>query len=419
MTADHRSGGYNGIYVQTAGTGDRAPQAGVASDGVFVYLTTNPANHPGVAIGDQVRVRGTVSEFNGLTEISIGARSRRAGLRARRGAARARPRSPCRSTPAARESVESMLVAPVGDYTVSEVFNTNRFGEVVLAAGDDPAPIPTDRFRPGTQQAQDLAAANKLAPAAARRRLVGQPLHRRPAAALPLPRRAAAGRRQRRGVRPDRAVVRLRRVAPAAGHPGHRDHAGHRPDHVQGRPTRAPRRPEAVGGDIRLASFNVLNYFVHFGGDARGADDEAGLAKQEAKIVSAISRARRGRGGARGDRELGPLRAGRPADGAEAAGRRAERQATARARGTTSAPPPRCRHPRQQDFITTAIIFKPASVTPAGRVAHDQRRVRVVQRPRADRADVHRGLGHVHRGRQPPQVQEPVGRRDRRQRRHR
>jgi 5'-nucleotidase len=47
--------------------------------------------------------------------------------------------------------------------------------------------------------------------------------------------------------------------------------------------------PVNVGGDIRLASFNVLNYFVHFGGDARGAADAAALAKQQAKIVSAIT----------------------------------------------------------------------------------------------------------------------------------
>src|SRR4029453_10181668 len=47
--------------------------------------------------------------------------------------------------------------------------------------------------------------------------------------------------------------------------------------------------PANVGGDIRVASFNVLNYFVHFGGEARGATDAAALAKQQAKIVSAIT----------------------------------------------------------------------------------------------------------------------------------
>src|SRR3712207_8416798 len=43
----------------------------------------------------------------------------------------------------------------------SEVYNTNRFGEVVLAAGDRAAPIPTDLFRPGTPEAQAQAADNK------------------------------------------------------------------------------------------------------------------------------------------------------------------------------------------------------------------------------------------------------------------
>ncbi len=47
VTADHRSGGYNGVYVQTAGSGAERPvAAGTASDGIFVYLTSNTANHP-------------------------------------------------------------------------------------------------------------------------------------------------------------------------------------------------------------------------------------------------------------------------------------------------------------------------------------------------------------------------------------
>lgn len=161
VTADHRSGGYNGIYVQSAGSGgDRPVAAGTASDGIFVYLTTNTANHPSVAIGDRVRVSGTPSEYNGLTQVTIGAKAdvqvceHDAPL----------PAPVALSLPlddAARESVESMLVAPVGAYTVSEVYNTNRYGEVVLAAGDRPAANPTDVARPGSDEARQVAAANE------------------------------------------------------------------------------------------------------------------------------------------------------------------------------------------------------------------------------------------------------------------
>ena len=58
------NGDLNGFHVQDpTGDGDAA-----TSDGVFVYA-------PGgmdVSVGDAVRVRGAVSEYNGLTEITAG-----------------------------------------------------------------------------------------------------------------------------------------------------------------------------------------------------------------------------------------------------------------------------------------------------------------------------------------------------------
>jgi 5'-nucleotidase len=55
------------------------------------------------------------------------------------------------------------------------------------------------------------------------------------------------------------------------------------------RPTTAP----AVGGDLTISDFNVLNYFVdfpsEFGDEARGAANAEELAEQQAKIVTAIT----------------------------------------------------------------------------------------------------------------------------------
>jgi predicted extracellular nuclease len=51
-------------------------------------------------------------------------------------------------------------------------------------------------------------------------------------------------------------------------------------------------RPAApdVGGDLQVGSFNVLNYFITFGGDDdRGAPNAAEFEQQEAKIVKAIN----------------------------------------------------------------------------------------------------------------------------------
>ncbi|MFC6015616.1 ExeM/NucH family extracellular endonuclease [Plantactinospora solaniradicis] len=363
VTADHRTGGYNGIYLQTAGSGGQAPAAGTASDGVFVYLTTNTANHPSVAVGDRIRVSGTASEFNGLTQVSIAARTDvqvcAEGVALPAPVALGLPLDP-----AARESVESMVVAPVGQYTVSEVYNTNRYGEVVLAAGDHAAVIPTDIARPGSDAARQAAAANKLG------RLLlddGRTTNLADAGLLPPYLSKANPLRVGDSVEAFGPAVlsygfnewRLQPTTPVSADT---PPAGRTTFKVTNPRTAAP---ENVGGDLRLASFNVLNYFVHFGGDARGAEDEAGLAKQEAKIVSAISAL---------DADVVALEEIEnsvrfdAADPQQALKRLVAALNTADGAGTWDyvRSPADLPAATQQDFITTAIIFKPAKVQPKG-----------------------------------------------------
>ncbi len=364
VTADHRTGGYNGVYVQTAGSGgDRPVAAGTASDGIFVYLTTNTANHPSVAIGDKVRVSGTANEFNGLTQLTIAAK----------GDVQVCEQGAPLPTPVpvefpladdARESVESMLVAPVGAYTVAEVYNTNRYGEVALAAGDKPALTPTDLARPGSAEAQQIAAANKLG-----RVLLDDGKTTNLAAAGLLPPYVSAAAPLRVGdaveafgssvlsygfnewrLQPTRPVD---ADTPAAG----------RTTFKATNPRTAA--PVNVGGDLRVASFNVLNYFVHFGGDARGAADEAALAKQEAKIVSAISAL---------DADVVALQEIENSvkfnaeDPHQALKRLVAALNTADGAGTWDyvRNPAELPGPAQQDVITGAIIFKPAKAQPKG-----------------------------------------------------
>ncbi|MFD0784093.1 ExeM/NucH family extracellular endonuclease, partial [Micromonospora azadirachtae] len=123
--------------------------------------------------------------------------------------------------------------------------------------------------------------------------------------------------------------------------------------------------PVNVGGDVRVASFNVLNYFVHFGGDARGASDEAALGRQEAKIVSAIS--------ALGAdvvalEEIENSVRFNPNDPQQALKRLVAALNAKDGAGTWdyARSPAELPAPAQQDFITTAIIFKPAKVQPKG-----------------------------------------------------
>lgn len=364
VTADHRSGGYNGIYVQSAGSGgDRPVAAGTASDGIFVYLTTNTANHPSVAIGDRVRVSGTPSEYNGLTQVTIGAKAdvqvceHDAPL----------PAPVALSLPlddAARESVESMLVAPVGAYTVSEVYNTNRYGEVVLAAGDRPAANPTDVARPGSDEARQVAAANERG-----RILVddGRTTNLSSAGLLP-PYLSKTS--------PLRVGDSVEAFGPSVLSYGF-DEWRFQPTLPVSADTAPPARttfkstnprtpaPVDVGGDVRVASFNVLNYFVHFGGDARGAADEAALGRQEAKIVSAIS--------ALGAdvvalEEIENSVRFNPDDPQQALKRLVAALNAKDGAGTWDyvRTPAELPAPAQQDVITTAIIFKPATVQPKG-----------------------------------------------------
>jgi 5'-nucleotidase len=53
-----------------------------------------------------------------------------------------------------------MLVAPQGEFTVSNTYATNQYGEVGLAAGSTPLRQPTDAARPGSSEAAAIAADN-------------------------------------------------------------------------------------------------------------------------------------------------------------------------------------------------------------------------------------------------------------------
>ncbi|WIB35858.1 hypothetical protein [Curtobacterium sp. MCJR17_043] len=157
VTAVYATGGLNGYTIQTPGTGGPTdPATRTASDGLFVYSAATVGQ---VAIGDHVELTGTVSEFSGLTELTV---SSAAGLRtlstpavAPQPAAVVFPR-----TDAARESLESMLVAPQGSYTVADNYTTNQYGEIALATGTGRLLQPTEVARPGSVEAAAVAADN-------------------------------------------------------------------------------------------------------------------------------------------------------------------------------------------------------------------------------------------------------------------
>ncbi len=155
VTASYPTGGLNGFFLQTPGTGGDLPAGHDASDAVFVYLGSQ-TSYP--AIGDHVQVTATVSEFNGLTELSpaVGGTT----VLSDPADAPVPVTNAYPTTNEARESEEGMLQAPSGAFTVSDVFTLNNFGEIDLASGTTPLRQPTDVARPKTPEAQAVVTDN-------------------------------------------------------------------------------------------------------------------------------------------------------------------------------------------------------------------------------------------------------------------
>lgn len=379
VTASYPTGGFAGYVIQTPGTGGDVDLAShTASDAVFVYSPGKPIQ----PIGAYVEVTGAVSEFNGLTEITASAVSTIDETVPEPIAITAAwPRAD-----AARETLESMLLQPQGDYTVSNTYSTNQYGEVGLAAGTTPLRQPTDVARPGTPEAAAVVADN------AGRAVVlddGQSTNFLSPANMGLtPAYISQTEPIVVGARVSftapvivdwrNAAWKFNPTSPLAG-----DGSGH--DDVTFANPRTS-APEDVGGDLTVASFNVLNYFTSLGEsdpscvpytdrtgngvtvkegcDYRGAWDADDLARQQVKIVTAINDLdasvvglmeieNSARLGEEPDEALATLVAALNA----AAGS----EKWAYVPSSTELPAASL-----QDVITSAIIYQPAQATPVG-----------------------------------------------------
>ena len=130
------AGTFNGIYIQTPGSGGSTNATPGASDAVFVFgSNSQPA---GVEVGDSVEVTGVVSEFSGLTEVtpgvggvvevaSLGTATPRTTVP---GTDCALPGTACltgAALSAAREAFEGELFQPTGSYTVTDVYDGSAY----------------------------------------------------------------------------------------------------------------------------------------------------------------------------------------------------------------------------------------------------------------------------------------------------
>ncbi len=267
---------FNGFHVQEpveSSDGDTS-----TSDGIFVYSNTP------VDVGDFVTVTGTVVEFNGLTEISpvesvVVSESTLT------------PPAPAPFTlpadDAAREAVEGMLITLPQDLVISEYFNFDRFNEIVLT---------TDRQNQPTAVVEPGADAVALAAEQALNRITlddGRSKQNMDPAIHPNGDPFTLDNIFRGGdlVTNTTGVMDFAfgsyKIQPTQG-----------ADYTSTNP-----RPEVpdVGGDLTVASFNVLNYFntlddgqndVCGAGqnlECRGADNETERVRQLDKIVAAMT----------------------------------------------------------------------------------------------------------------------------------
>ncbi len=351
---------YRGLYIQTQGSGGAADATPGASDGVFVYVN---ATYPDVTVGDLVTATGSVSEFQGQTQITASAAGSVALVTAGVDLPEAAPLADTVVGPA-REAYEGMLVQPSGTYALASTHQIFNFGTLWLSAGG-PVVKSTETTDAGPD-ADAIAAANR-----AKRLLVDdgyavQVTNAAHPGEQPYLTKDAVIRLGDTLVPPQNPMIlgygfddwRLQPQIPL----NDASDAAYKPGFSSVNP-----RPEAspeVGGDVVFASYNVENYFTTFGGDARGADTPEQFAVQKSKTIAAIT----GLGAdvvAIAEME-NSVKLGKPVDSAlqdlVAGLNKAEGAGTWDYVRTPAA----LQDPATTDFITNAIIFKPASVTPVG-----------------------------------------------------
>ncbi len=149
VTAAYPTGGLNGFYIQTDGTGGGSDATPGASDAIFVFGSNGMAANP--AIGDFVEVTGPVSEFSGTTEITPAAGGVTKLTNTPTGVTALAAAYP--TTEGGREAHEGELVAPTDSFTVTNTYPTNQYAEIGLATGNKPLIAPTE-----VADAQDAAA---------------------------------------------------------------------------------------------------------------------------------------------------------------------------------------------------------------------------------------------------------------------
>jgi predicted extracellular nuclease len=274
------NGDLRGFYVQEEDADADADP--LTSEGVFVYDGYSPGTD--VMVGDFVRVKGQVAEYNGVTEITslteVTVLSSDNDL----------PTPATVSLPLSAltdmEAYEGMSVTFPQSLYISEYYNFDRYGEIVLTSARQDQP--TAVVEPGPD-AVALAAENLLD------RII---LDDGRTSSNPDP-----------AIHPNGDIFNLDNlfrggdtVQNVTGvvdyYYGYKIQPTIGADYVSANPRTA--QPDDVGGNLKVASFNVLNYFTTIdtgdwicgpSGDmeCRGADTPDEFTRQRDKIIAALT----------------------------------------------------------------------------------------------------------------------------------
>lgn len=373
----------DGYTIQTPGSGGAWEPGRTRSDGLFVYAGKK-GEIP--APGTCVRVTGTVGEFpatsakgnpQSLTQMAV------TSVSVVQGCQEPTP-IPATRVPTSDEveALESMLLAPQGTWTITDNYQTNQYGTLSLTPGESPLRSATDVVAPG-QAARDYEAAN-AARAIALDDGTNTNLLKGAATEVAYAYLANGS--------PARVGYHVSFTKPVVLEPRHGSFVFQPTSMVAGHPDRSPvtitgerPSPPTVGGDTRVATFNVLNYFSDLGVDeagcagypdrtggfvtakkckVRGAFSREAFANQEAKIVSAINAL--GADVVALEEIENPVAVGVGTDRDATLARLVEALNKAAGDGTWAYVPSPPSVPQGEDVIRIAFIYKPATIAPVG-----------------------------------------------------
>jgi len=271
------NGNLNGFNIQDL-ISDGNP---ATSDGIFVYAS----GAADVSIGDIVRVRGNISEYNGLTEVSASK-----VWKCSTGNALPDPVSLSLPVPSGDyfEAFEGMLVTFPQSLFIAEYFNFDRYGEIVLTS--ERHLTPSAEFDPGPAAIQAAAdfLLDKITLDDGRSTQNPDPAIHPNGNVFDLTNLFRGGDTVQNVTGIMDYSFSLYRIQPTKG-----------ADYTVANPR--PIQPEPVGGTLKVASFNVLNYFstIDTGPsnwicgpaqnmECRGADTPEEFTRQRDKIIAAL-----------------------------------------------------------------------------------------------------------------------------------